>query len=155
MARISDVIEGFLKELIRESENRTIEIQRNELARYFDCSPSQINYVLTTRFDYAQGYYIESQRGGGGYIKIKELIFDREDNIYHIIMNEIGDSITQNQGNRLIVSLLNRGFITAREMEIMKAAIDDMALTSPFDIRDYIRAGVLKNMLAALLGLEG
>lgn len=152
MARISDIIEEFLKQLIEESKGKTIEIQRNELARYFDCSPSQINYVLTTRFDYAQGYYIESQRGGGGYIKIKQLIFDEEDNIYHIIMKEIGDRITQNQGNRLIISLLNRGVISSREAEIMRAAIDDTALISPFNIKDQIRANIFKNMLAALLG---
>lgn len=152
MARISDIIEEFLKQLIEESKGKTIEIQRNELARYFDCSPSQINYVLTTRFDYAQGYYIESQRGGGGYIKIKQLIFDEEDNIYHIIMKEIGDRITQNQGNRLIISLLNRGVISSREAEIMRAAIDDTALISPFNIKDQIRANIFKNMLAALFG---
>lgn len=152
MARISDIIEEFLKQLIEESKGKTIEIQRNELARYFDCSPSQINYVLTTRFDYAQGYYIESQRGGGGYIKIKQLIFDEEDNIYHILMKEIGDRITQNQGNRLIISLLNRGVISSREAEIMRAAIDDTALISPFNIKDQIRANIFKNMLAALLG---
>ncbi|MCC5910776.1 MAG: CtsR family transcriptional regulator [Clostridiaceae bacterium] len=152
MARISDVIEVFLKELISDSKNRTIEIQRNELAKYFDCSPSQINYVLTTRFDYVHGYYIESQRGGGGYIKIKKLTMDHRDGIYAILLKEIANGITKMKGNKLIVSLQERGVISEREAKIMKAAIDDTAIISPLNIKDEIRANILKNMLAAVLG---
>ncbi len=69
MASVSDVIEKFFKELLEQNQGKTIQIQRNEVAKYFDCSPSQINYVLMTRFSVQHGYYIESQRGGGGYIK--------------------------------------------------------------------------------------
>ncbi|NLM03537.1 MAG: CtsR family transcriptional regulator [Clostridiales bacterium] len=151
MARISDIIEKFLKELIEDSNNKSIEIGRNELAKYFDCSPSQINYVLTTRFDYAQGYYIESQRGGGGYIKIERLAFDDEDGVYNILIKEIGDKISQSQANRLISSLLEREILSERESNIMKAAIDNSALVSPVNIRDQLRASILKNMLAILL----
>ncbi|SNS38271.1 transcriptional regulator CtsR [Anaerovirgula multivorans] len=151
MARISDIIETFLKELIEDSKNSTIEIQRNELAKYFDCSPSQINYVLMTRFDHAQGYYVESYRGGGGYIKIRQLIFDEDEGIHYIITKKIGSNITKTEGNRLIKSLLERGIISLRESRLMKAAIDDAAIISPLNIKDQIRANIFKNMLGALL----
>ena len=151
MARISDIIESFLKKLIQESQNKTIEIQRNELAKYFDCSPSQINYVLMTRFDSTQGYYVESFRGGGGYIKIKQLEFDKEGNIYYILIKKVGDNITKTEASRLIGSLLERGIISNREARLMKAAIDDTAIISPLNIKDHIRANILKNMLASLL----
>lgn len=151
MARISDIIEEFLKNLIQDSKNQSIEIQRNELAKYFDCSPSQINYVLTTRFDHAQGYYVESYRGGGGYIKIRQLVLDEDEGIHYIITKKIGNSVTKTEGNRLIQSLLERRIITSRESKLMKAAIDDSAIISPINIKDYIRANIFKGMLAALL----
>ncbi|SDL27445.1 CtsR family transcriptional regulator [Natronincola ferrireducens] len=151
MARISDVIERFLKELIEDSKNNTIEIQRNELAKYFDCAPSQINYVLMTRFDYAKGYYIESQRGGGGYIKIKQLTFNEDNSLYNLITKRINNSITKSEGNRLITGLQERELITLREAKLMKAAIDDGAILSPLNIKNQIRANILKSMLVVLL----
>jgi transcriptional regulator of stress and heat shock response len=151
MARVSDIIEKFIKELIKESESNIIEIQRNELAKYFDCAPSQINYVLMTRFAFKQGYYIESIRGGGGHIKIKELALDQHQGIYHIITKEIGNSVTKSQAVRIIEALMDRNIISLRESKIMKAAIDDSAINSPLDIKDQIRANILKNMLAILL----
>ncbi|AKL97091.1 firmicute transcriptional repressor of class III stress genes [Clostridium aceticum] len=152
MARISDAIEAFLKELIKESKNQTVEIQRNELAKYFECAPSQINYVLMTRFDYSRGYYIESQRGGGGYIKIRQLIFSENENLYYFLIKEIGNSITKSDANRRIESLRERGIISLRESKLMRAAVDDAAIISPLNIKDEIRANILKNMVATLLG---
>ena len=73
MARLTDIIEKFIKEMISEDEENKVLIQRNELADQFRCAPSQINYVLSTRFTYAKGYIIESRRGGGGYISIKKI----------------------------------------------------------------------------------
>ena len=73
MARLSDVIEDFIKQMFNENDENVIFIQRNELADQFRCAPSQINYVLTTRFTYEKGYLIESKRGGGGHIAIKQL----------------------------------------------------------------------------------
>ena len=59
--RISDMIEDFIKDLFDEGDDY-IEIQRNELAEHFNCVPSQINYVISTRFRPTQGYYVESKR---------------------------------------------------------------------------------------------
>ena len=71
--RMSDIIEEFIKEMMKD-DGDYVEIQRNELAEHFNVVPSQINYVIATRFRPAQGYYVESKRGGGGHIKIKLLL---------------------------------------------------------------------------------
>ena len=94
MARMSDIIEEFIKQLINETDG-VIEIQRNELANYFKCVPSQINYVIDTRFTTERGYYVESRRGGGGYIKIKRVNVDRPGNYLMHIVSSMGDSISQ------------------------------------------------------------
>ena len=83
---ISDMIEEFIKDLFDE-QNEAIEIQRNELAEQFKCVPSQINYVISTRFKPQQGYYVESKRGGGGHITIRKVKSDKEDYLLHIIKN--------------------------------------------------------------------
>ena len=150
MAKLSNLIEDFLIEMIEE-ENGILEIQRSSIAEKFNCAPSQINYVLMTRFDHAQGYHVESYRGGGGYIKIKQLLFDEDQSLYYFIIKKIGDSITKTEGNRLISSLLEREVISLRESRLMRAATDDTAIISPLNRKDEIRANILKNMLAALL----
>ena len=68
---MSDMIEEFIKELFDDEDY--IEIQRNDLAEHFNCVPSQINYVISTRFKPSQGYYVESKRGGGGHISIRKV----------------------------------------------------------------------------------
>lgn len=155
MARISDLIEDFLKTLIQESVEESIEIQRNELAKFFDCSPSQINYVLMTRFNFNQGYMIESQRGGGGYIKITRLIVDKSSFLQHIIKEELKHSLTKSEANRIISALMEYQFISNREAKIMQAAVDDNALVAPLNLKDQIRGNILKNMLSVLLKREG
>src|SRR5690554_5485877 len=84
MARLSDIIEEFLKTLLTESEGE-LELQRNDLASYFECAPSQINYVLATRFTLNHGYYIESRRGGGGYIRITRLDLEKDDYLLQLL----------------------------------------------------------------------
>ncbi len=155
MARISDLIENFLKTLIQQSVEDSIEIQRNELAKYFDCSPSQINYVLMTRFNFNQGYIIESQRGGGGYIKITRLIVDKNSFLQHIVMEELQSSLTKSEANRIITALVEYQFISNREAKIMQAAMEDHALVAPLNLKDQIRGNILKSMLSVLLKREG
>ncbi|SCZ05714.1 CtsR family transcriptional regulator [Alkaliphilus peptidifermentans] len=151
MARVSDLIEIFLKELFKETNSGSVEIQRNELAKYFDCSPSQINYVLMTRFTLKQGYTTESYRGGGGYVKITRLMVNQSQHLFHIITRELGDNVSKSQAARVIYTLKERNIITNKEAKIIEAAIDDNAIISPINIKDQIRAGILKNMLAVLL----
>ena len=79
MANLADLIEQFIKESFKEIQGGIVEIQRNEMANQFSCAPSQINYVLTTRFTVEKGYFVESRRGGGGYIRIKKLKISEDD----------------------------------------------------------------------------
>lgn len=151
MSGLSNIIEEFIKELFQGTEDGIIEIQRNELAEYFDCAPSQINYVLTTRFTPYMGYYVESKRGGGGYIRIMKVEFDTETTINELIVNTIGNSITKNKAYSIIDSLIEEDIITVREGYLMKVALGDTSLVSIPKIRNELRADILKNMLLILL----
>jgi len=151
MSRLSNIIEEFIMELFQGTEDGVVEIQRNELAEYFDCAPSQINYVLTTRFTPYKGYYVESRRGGGGYIKIVKVEFDTEDTINELIVNTIGNSITKNKAYSIIDSLLEEDIITEREGYLMKVALGDRSLACVTGNRNELRADILKNMLLILL----
>lgn len=150
MARLSDVIEAFIKEMFNENIDNIIFIQRNQLADQFRCAPSQINYVLTTRFTYERGYLIESKRGGGGHIAIKQLEYDNSNKREELINQSIGDTITYHNANSLLNHLLESGVIVGRECEIMKIAINDRSLTST-DNKNKVRADILKGMIMIIL----
>ena len=144
--RMSDVIEDFIKDLFDEDESDLIEIQRNELAQHFNCVPSQINYVISTRFKPSQGYYVESKRVGGGNIKIKKITNTKSDYIIHII-NNIGKTITTNDIDILISDFLTYNIITPQEAKLLKVATSDNVLKLDKDIKDEVRARIFKNML--------
>ena len=150
MARLSDIIEEFIKNLLIENGGNQIQIQRNELADQFRCAPSQINYVLTTRFTYEKGYVIESRRGGGGYIVIKQVTYKGANERNNLIYQVIGDSITNYNAVTLLESLYESKLITEREFEIIKIAVNDRTL-SEADDRNSIRANILKAMLMVIL----
>lgn len=150
LPKISNIIERFIKEMLNEAEDGIIEIGRNELAEKFGCAPSQINYVLTTRFTPYKGYYIESRRGGGGYIKITKVEIDKNPDLKHLINNVIGDTITKNKAYHIIEGLREQGIITKREERIMKAAIEETALNPVSINRNVLRASILKNILLGL-----
>ena len=145
--RISDMIEEFIKELCDEDDS--IEIQRNELADQFNCVPSQINYVIATRFKPSQGYYVESRRGGGGHITIKKVSNTKSDYIMHII-NNIGNEITSNEVDILSSDLLTYDIIEAKEAKLIKVATSDNVLQLDKDTKDSVRARIFKNMLLNL-----
>ena len=151
MARMSDIIESFIKQLIIETDG-SIEIQRNELANYFNCVPSQINYVIDTRFTTERGYYVESRRGGGGHISIKRVDISRPGNYLMHIISSMGDSISQQSADVFITNFVDYEVISAREGLILKAATSDKVIGSiQMPDRDILRAVMLKNMLASLL----
>ncbi|TCO69684.1 CtsR family transcriptional regulator [Marinisporobacter balticus] len=149
MARISDLIEMFIKELLEGANDRSIEIQRNELASYFQCAPSQINYVLTTRFNLDKGYFIESRRGGGGHIKILKINMDKNQYVRRII-DQIGENISKMKGISIINILKEEEIITEREHLLMKAAISDRSINTPMNIKDGVRANLLKSMIVSI-----
>ena len=143
--RMSDIIEEFIKDLLKEN-NEYVDIQRNELAEQFNCVPSQINYVISTRFKPSQGYYVESKRGGGGNIKIKKINNTKSDYIMHII-NNIGRTVTANDINILLSDFLTYNIITEQEARLLKVATSDNVLKLDIDIKDEVRARIFKNML--------
>ncbi len=145
--RMSDIIEEFIKELFDEEDS--IEIQRNELAEQFKCVPSQINYVIATRFKPSQGYYVESRRGGGGHITIKKVNNTKSDYIMHII-NNIGSEITSNEVDILISDFLTYEIIEAKEAKLLKVATSDNVLQLNQQEKDKVRARIFKNMLLNL-----
>jgi transcriptional regulator CtsR len=151
MARLSDKIEEFIKALMVESNNNFLEIQRNELAYSFKCAPSQINYVLTTRFTIDRGYYIESRRGGGGCIKITWVDMNKNDYIKSSIWENIGDSISNMEGEGYIILFQEQGFITEREARLMKAVINEKTLGINEQFKNNLRAQLLKTMLITML----
>lgn len=152
MPGITNMIERFIISMMDLAENNIIEIQRNELAEKFDCAPSQINYVLTTRFTPYKGYYIESKRGGGGYIKIIKVSIDRYEDINNIILDTIGESITKNKAYHIIDGLKEGEIISEREGDIIRAAIGDRALCGEdINNKNKFRADILKNILLILV----
>ncbi|KZL93141.1 CtsR family transcriptional regulator [Clostridium magnum] len=151
MTRLSDVIEEFIKDMIKNSSENQLQIVRNELANYFSCAPSQINYVLTTRFTIDKGYYIESRRGGGGYIIIKQFKLKQDESLLDVINEKIGDSITYNTGAYIIEGLVDSGIITKRESDILKAAINDRTLNVSLDNKNKLRADILKSIVTVVL----
>lgn len=150
MARLSDIIESFIKEMMDDMDG-AIEIQRNELANRFNCVPSQINYVISTRFSTDKGYYVESRRGGGGYISIKRLSTGSAGEYLMHIITSIGDKLSQHTCEIFIQNFIDYNIINEQEAGLIKAATSDkvLAAISP-DIRDEIRMTILKNMLMSL-----
>jgi transcriptional regulator CtsR len=146
---MSDIIEKFIKELLDDSNS--VQIKRNELADYFECAPSQINYVLTTRFNSDRGYYIESRRGGGGYIKIIKINLNEDDYLSYLIKEEIGSNLSYKKARLIVSNLRERNLISQKEQKIIFSAINDRVLNLPVDkLRDKLRANILKSIIINL-----
>lgn len=148
MTTISDVIENFILSTLGTSSD--LNLSRNELADYFNCAPSQINYVLTTRFNLNRGFIIQSQRGGGGYIRIVR-IKDFDDNYIHKVIDSIKDEITFNDARFVLEDLKNKKFITIPQANTLLYAITDRALTNPIKLEGKLRANILKNVILNIL----
>ena len=146
--RLSDSIEQFIKTMLTQEEQE-VELKRNELAEYFGCAPSQINYVLATRFTPDHGYIIESRRGGGGYIRIFRMQQDTGKQLVYLLNERIGDSISALSANHLIQQLQEREIVTASEAALMMAAVSAQSLSLPLPeaLKDALRAKILKSML--------
>lgn len=146
--RMSDMIEEFIKELFDDEDY--IEIQRNDLAEHFNCVPSQINYVISTRFKPSQGYYVESKRGGGGHISIKKINTTKSNYLMHTI-SSIEDKLTSQEADIFISNFLSYGVVTKKEAKLLKVATSDNVLNVPQNIKDELRARIFKNMLLNLV----
>jgi len=147
---ISDIIENYLKKVLEMSEKEIVEIKRNEIADKFQCVPSQINYVINTRFTIEKGYVVESKRGGGGYIRIMKVqSYDHADLIDQL-MKLIQTRVTQGSAEDVIYRIVEEGIITDREARIMLSVIDRSVLYIDLPHRDELRARMLKAMLQQL-----
>ena len=145
--RMSDVIAARILELIDESDENIAEIQRNELASVLGCVPSQINYVLSSRFTPEHGYIIESRRGGGGYIRVSRIKLNRSSAIMHII-NSIGKSLDPMDVRVIIENCCRSGLISDDAAKLINAAVSTSAMACiPQEYREYFRASVVKQML--------
>ncbi|MFC7750115.1 CtsR family transcriptional regulator [Paenibacillus thermoaerophilus] len=151
MRNISDLIEQHLKYILQNSPNGTIEIQRNELADQFQCVPSQINYVIGTRFTVEKGYIVESKRGGGGYVRIQKVELPPTDGLKGHLFSLIQDSVDQPTAEGLISRLAEQKFLSEREAQMMKAALSRDTLQLKLPLRDQVRARLFRAMLTALL----
>ena len=149
--RLSDSIEHFIKELWAENETE-VELKRNELAEYFGCAPSQINYVLATRFSPDHGYVTESRRGGGGYIRIVRIVQSSSQRLMYLINDRIGDTLNEEECTRLISQLEEQRVVTADEAALMTSAVSSRSLSVPVTdaMKDALRARMMKSMLTSL-----
>ena len=149
--RLSDSIESFIKTLMTQEEPE-VELKRNELAEYFGCAPSQINYVLATRFSPDHGYIIESRRGGGGYIRIVRVVQTGAQRLMYLTNERIGDAISEAEAVRLIHQLVEQGLVSLAEGEIMRSAVSAQAMSVPIPdaLKAALRARTLKTMLTTI-----
>jgi transcriptional regulator CtsR len=146
--RISDSVANYILQLLN-SENGIAEIQRNELASFLGCVPSQINYVLTSRFTPEQGYLVESRRGGGGYIRITRLQVSKPDVIMHII-NAIGNTLDAGTARAMTENMEQSNVLDHETADLVRAAVSEKTLSVlPREYRDTARAAIFKNILLA------
>lgn len=147
--RISDIVAQYILDMLND-ESGVAEIQRNELASSIGCVPSQINYVITSRFTPEHGYIVESRRGGGGFIRITRVDTAKDDAIM-LMIRAVGDSIDRNAADLMIRNMKNRNMISDLSETLFSAAISDRSLAAvPKECRDSARASILKNMLLVI-----
>lgn len=150
MSNISDVIEQYLKKILQREGQNAVEIKRSEIADQFQCVPSQINYVIKTRFTVEKGYIVESKRGGGGYIRIIRVMHQEHSELIDEIIGMINPTVTQQAAVDVLERLLEENLVTQREAKIMLSALDRSTLAFQLPLRDEVRARVMTAMLSTL-----
>lgn len=150
MKNISDIIEHYLKQVLARSGRDILEIKRSEIADKFQCVPSQINYVINTRFTIERGYIVESKRGGGGYIRITKVKSHDDTHLITQLIDLIGARISQASAEDVIFRLIEEEIITKREAKIMLSVINRSVLFINLPERDELRSRMLKAMLTTL-----
>ncbi|XKH49686.1 CtsR family transcriptional regulator [Chryseomicrobium palamuruense] len=151
MKNISDIIEGYLKSIIESTNQGQIEIKRNEVAEKFQCVPSQINYVINTRFTLDRGYIVESKRGGGGYIRIFRLEATEQTDVIRDMLDALENGASESMVEDMVYRLLDLDMISKREAKLIVAACARSTLSVPLPLRDQLRGRVAQAMLLTLL----
>lgn len=148
---LSDTIALLIEQMLDEGSGR-VELRRNDLASQLGCVPSQINYVITSRFTPERGYMTESRRGGGGYIRIVKVPMGKNEYLMHFF-HAIGSGLEENEARAYIGSLLDRGILTEREGAIVAAALSAGAMEAiPAEKRNAVRADVMRHIIMTLMG---
>lgn len=150
MGNLADRIEEYLKRILEQTSEGYIMLQRSELAGEFSCVPSQINYVLDTRFTVERGYLVESRRGGGGYLRIVRLGLGLEGQYQQVMRQLIGEQLSRERSNNLVERLVDEELLTAREAAIIKSVLSRDVLGGEFRDWDGLRARLMKNILTTL-----
>ncbi len=149
MSSLSDKIEKYLRNLIQQYEGE-VEIKRNRLADDFNCAPSQINYVLDTRFTVERGFIIESRRGGGGYVRIIKVKLNSKNEAMKNIIKQLEGPLQPKEAKGIIKRLHENNLISQRDRVLLEAAISKESIGFENEEKNAIRAQVLKNTLKAI-----
>lgn len=143
---VCDRIEQFIMTLLEEQEGAA-ELQRNELAVRIGCAPSQISYVLSTRFSPLCGYMVESRRGGGGYVRITRVDASRSEYVGSVVQDELGLPVSERRAREIVRELVRGGYISRERADVMFAAVSENALRQAGENADAVRSSVLSSML--------
>lgn len=150
MAKLSDAIEEFILSMLNACDD-TVDLRRNELAEYFGCVPSQINYVIATRFTLDKGFSVESKKGGGGYVRIIRHKASGDDYLVYLLRERIKSSITYKECEAIVCRLAQQEYLSKREAEIILAALKDAPIPINLELKDIMRAHILKNIILTIL----
>ncbi len=150
MAKLSDEIEKVILSMLKESDS-VLNLQRNEMAEQFNCVPSQINYVIATRFTQDKGYIVESRKGGGGYVRIIKTGIEADEFLESLITIRIKDKIAIRECRDIMFRLRELNYVSDFEKSIILAALSDFHVNVSKEDKDTIRAGILKNILLTIL----
>lgn len=147
-SNMSDIIEEYLKNVLLAQE--TVEIRRSEIADRFNCVPSQINYVINTRFTVQQGYVVESKRGGGGYIRIMKVNLVDDMDIIDALLEVVPEELSMKQANHILQNLYDNELLSKREAQLLNIAMSKESLTEAEQCSDQLRSNMMKNILTSL-----
>ena len=152
IVRLSDEITAYILHMLDQADGGAAELQRNELAEEIGCVPSQINYVLSSRFTPEQGFIVESRRGGGGYIRVRRIKFQQNTPPLMHMVNAVGETLVPGTARAILDNLVYQGVLPPQVAQVMEAALSDQAYRDvPVELRDRLRASLFKKMLTALM----
>lgn len=145
---MSDLIESYLKQILKEEE--VVEIRRVEMAQQFSCVPSQINYVIKTRFTLAQGYLVESKRGGGGYIRIQKVTLGNYETYLCDLRQLVEGSLTFNEAQAVIEQLFKRKLLTENEAQLVLSIVHYDVIGKQNDQEGQLRSSIIQAVIDRL-----
>lgn len=152
MGNLADFIEQYLTNILAQQSK--VELKRQELAKMFRCAPSQINYVLETRFTFERGYLVESKRGEGGYIRIMQIPWQVEGSLPQLVETVIPGKVSLAETGTVLGELVRRGLLELEEAQLCLEVIRRSLQTLPAEQADFIRAKFIKAAVLLILSLK-